>query len=240
MKQYKLAASLFVSASLLSTSVFASYFMKDTVPGSSYNWTGFYAGLNAGAIKNTMNITDNQASSFNATIQQTSDPAFTGGVQVGYRRQLDLSKASGVYGAELSANSSNARFNQKYGSPFALYQLKTENQINNYVLLQLIGGIAAERTLLFLAVGMSWTNISGSIRNLDIVPFFHSANLDKNVFGTALGGGIEYALTDTFSLRFKVDVITPTTYTVTNGVGDNFQVANNIVQGTLGLNYNFG
>jgi opacity protein-like surface antigen len=241
MKQFKLAASVFVCTSLLSSSAFANYFMKDgAVSGAPYNWTGFYAGLNAGAVKNTMNITDNQASSFNATIQQSSDPAFTGGIQVGYRRQLDFTKTSGVYGLELSANSSNVRFNQNYGSPFALYQLRTENQIDSYALLQLIGGIAADRTLLFLAAGLSWTSISGSVRNLSSIPFFNSFNINQNIFGTAIGAGIEYAATDSISVRFKVDVITPSTYTVSNNVGDNYFIANNVVQGTVGVNYNFG
>lgn len=241
MKHCKLALSIFVSTSLVSSTAFAHAIMKDAQanPAAPYNWTGYYIGLNAGAMKQTLSMTDNQASSFNATIDQASDLAFTGGLQVGYRRQLDLGKASGVYGVEFSANSSNVSYHQKYGSSFALYHLSSEFELNNYALLQLIGGIAADRTLLFLAAGLAWINISGSVTNLDTIPFFNSFNLDKKILGTALGAGVEYAFTDTISVRFKVDVITPSSYTVSDGTGDNFRISNSIVQGTVGVNYTF-
>ena len=230
---------MFLSATLLSPVTFAHTLMKDAVPATTYNWTGYYVGLNAGGVKQTMNITDNQASSFNATLQQASDLAFTGGIQVGYRRQLDLGSASGVFGLEFSANSSNVSYHQKYGSSFALYHLASEFDLNNYALLQLMGGIAADRTLLFLAAGLSWVSISGSIVNLDTIPFFHSFNVDKRIVGTAFGGGIEHACTDKISVRFKVDVMTPSSYTVSDGTGNNFRISNSIVQGTVGVNYKF-
>lgn len=243
MTQCKLALSLLISTSLFSSVTLAHLSMKDeAVPMSTtslHNWTGFYAGLNAGAVKYTMNITDNQAIAFNATLKQASNPHFTGGFQVGYRRQLDLAQTSGVYGAEFSANFADASFSKEYGSPFALYQLNVKNELQYLCLLQFIGGLAANRTLLFLAAGLSWTSITGSVTNLDSIVFFNSFNLDKKALGTAVGGGIEYAFTETISARLKLDVITPNVYTVSDGLGNNFQISNNIVQGTIGINYTF-
>jgi opacity protein-like surface antigen len=243
MKQFKLATSLFVSAALLSPATFAhDLFKGEAMPAATmtaYNWTGFYAGLNVGLVNHILNITDNQATTFFATIQQVSNPYFTGGFQLGYRRQLDLSKVSGVYGLEFSANFSDATYNKDYGSPFALYQLNIQNTLKDVLLLQFMGGIAADRTLLFLAAGMSWTNITGSLTNVSGIPFFSSFNLNQKALGTAFGGGVEYAFTDALSFRFKVDAITPNSYTVTDDVGDNFQITNTILQGTFGLNYKF-
>lgn len=237
MKHAKSLASLFISTTLISTMSFAGAMGDATQP---YNWTGFYAGLNAGVLKNTMKITDNEATSFYATIEQASNPDITGGFQLGFRRQLNAAATSGVFGVEFSANFSDTSFSKQYGSPFANYQLESHNKLKNVSLLQLTGGIAADRTLLFLAAGLSWSNINGQIRRIDGLPFFDLLNVDKKAFGTAVGGGIEYAFTDKISVRAKVDVITPNVYTVSDNIDDHFQIANNIVEGTLGVNYRFG
>lgn len=240
MKQIKLVASIFVSSLLLSSTTFAQGLTKDeATPAAAYNWTGFYAGFNAGLVNHTMNITDDQATTFLATIQQVSNLKFTGGFQAGYRRQLDLTRVSGVYGLELSANFSNAQFEKEYGSPFALYQLNSENTLQTVCLLEFIGGIAADRTLLFLAAGLSWANITGSTINQDSIAFFKSFSVSKNEFGSALGGGIEYAFSEAFSARLKVDLITPNTYSTSDNTDDHFQISNTITQGTIGVNYKF-
>jgi outer membrane immunogenic protein len=240
MKHFKLAASLFVSLASLSSSTYAHNVYKDApVALAPYNWTGFYAGVNLGFVNHTLDITDNNATSFLATIQQVSNPYFTGGFQLGYRRQLDLTHVAGVYGLEFGANFSDASYNKEYGSPFALYQLTTKNNLKDALMLQIIGGIAADRTLLFIAGGLSWTNITGSVSNQIGTPFLSSFNLNQKSFGTAFGGGIEYGFSDAFSVRFKIDIITPDNYTVNDDSGNNFQITNSIVQGTVGLNYKF-
>ena len=232
-----LTTPLLMSTLLLSTSSFAQPSLTSIAP---INWSGYYAGINAGAVKHTLNITDNNATSFYATIQEVSDLNFTGGVQAGYRRQLDVGKTSWLYGLEFSANFSNATFNQNYGSPFALYELNASNSLKNIYLLQLMGGIAADKTLLFLAAGLSWSNITGNMTSLDGVPFFNTLSFNKTAFGTAVGGGIEYAVSSAFSARFKLDVITPNQWLAIDDTGDSFQISNNIVQATVGINYRFG
>ena len=241
MKSFKLASSLFIGASLFSSLAIAQVSYKGEVMpvAAPCLWTGFYAGLNIGVVKHTMNITDTNAAYFDATLQQEINPKLTGGLQIGYRRQMDLNRVSGVYGAEISANFSNAKFSKEYGSPFSLYQLDSKNELKNLILLQLLGGIAVDRTLLFLAAGLSWTNISGSTSNLDGIPFSNSFNVNKKILGTALGGGIEYAFTPQISARFKVDVISPNTYTTHDDIDNSYQISNNIIQATVGVNYTF-
>lgn len=243
MKPCKLVASLFVTACLSSTAAFAHLSFKgEDQPvhvRAPYNWTGFYAGLNIGGVKHTMNITDNQATTFNATIEQVTNPQFTAGFQVGYRRQLDMNRVSGVYGGEFSGHFSNAEFSKQYGSPFALYQLNAKNELMNLWLLQFIGGIAADRALLFFSAGFSYTDITGNVTNVTGAPFFNSFDVGKKALGTVVGAGVEYAFTDTLSARLKLDVITPNVYSTSDNTGGSFQISNNIVQGTLGINYKF-
>lgn len=221
-----------VSSLIISSTCFA-----DITP-SHYNWSGFYAGLNAGLVNHTLNMTDTQAVTFNSTIQQTSNPSPIGGFQLGYRRQLDLTNTTGVFGAEISADFANARFKKQYGSPFALYNLNSSNELNNVYLLELIGGIAAERTLLFIAAGFSYTHITGNTTNVAGTPFFNSFNVNQSSFGSALGAGIEYAINDSISARLKVDVITPNSYSTSDNTGNSYQITNSIVQGVFGVNVN--
>jgi outer membrane immunogenic protein len=244
MKQLQQIISIGMSAWFVSSVIPAHAAYKDEailpIATASYNWTGFYAGLNVGAMRRTMNITDANATSFNATLQQSSNPDFTGGFQVGYRYQLNPDKTSGIMGVEFSGNFSYASFNEDYGSPFALYQLNAHSELKNVYLLQLIGGIAADKTLLFLAGGLSVSNITGNVRNLDSPAFFNSFSVSKQALGTSLGAGVEYAINDKISARLKVDLIAPNAYSSTDNVGDIFQISNSIAQGTLGINYKFG
>lgn len=241
MKCFKPA--VFICASLLATNTLAKVSILDkdqAIASVPYSWTGLYAGLNLGAVRHAMNITDNQAVTFNATIQQVTDPRFTGGLQIGYRHQLDLAQASGVFGLEVSSDYSAATSRKEYGSPFSLYQLDSQHKLKNVSLAELMAGIAADRTLLFFTVGLSWFDISGFVRNEDGVPFFDEFSVGKKDVAVVVGGGVEYALNDKFSVRVKVDVPLPETYTNIDNVGNTYDIANNIVLGTVGVNYRFG
>lgn len=240
MKQYKLAITILACTSLLSSNSFAKTIMKDeTAPtvAAPYNWTGIYAGINAGIVNHTMSITDTQGTSFLSTIDEETNPRPSGGLQFGYRYQLDPTKTSGVFGAEFSLNFSNANFEKNYGSPYATYNLDSQNTLHDVCLLELMSGIAADKTLLFLSAGFSWVSIDGNTTSLNGAPFYNSFSTSKNVFGTAFGAGIEYAINQRFSARIKVDVITPDSYSTDDDTGNSFQISNSIVQSTVGLNF---
>jgi len=237
--KFRLTSILLLS---LSSTVIAQHSYKAEVMPQRiipYNWTGYYAGVNVGFVNHIMTITDTNASSFNATLIQETNPKWAGGLQIGYRKQTDLTIASGVYGAELSANFSNAKFSKEYGAPFALYQIDSHHQLKNVILLELIGGLAANRTLLFLAVGASWINVTGSNINVSGSPFFDTFSVDKKQFGAAIGAGVEYAFTDQISARAKLDVIRTNVYSTTDNVDNSYSISNHIVQGAIGLNYRF-
>ena len=235
MKCSHLLASLFIFSSVAS----ASNFKNEMTPATFNRWTGFYAGLNIGLVNHTMSVTDTNAVAFMATIDQVSNARLIGGAQLGYRKQVDLSSVSGIYGVEVSAQFSNSEFNKQYGSPFALYQLDAANKLESVYLLELLGGIAANNTMLFITGGLSWINISGKTVNLDSIPFFNDYSVKKNVWGTTLGAGIEYAFNENWSARFKANVMIPNTYNVYDDVDDQFGISNHIVEASLGINYQF-
>lgn len=233
MKQSALTGSILISTALFSCMAFSHS------PATAYNWSGYYAGLSAGLVKNTLNMTDLQATTFNASIEQAANPQFSGGVQLGARHQIEQGSISGLYGLEFSANFSNASSNNVYGSNFALYQLNSNTQLKNTYLLELIGGVALDKTLLFLAAGCAWTRLTGNVVNLDGIPFFHSFSVNKTSPGGVLGAGIEYAYNEKISMRFKADVIAANAYNTLNDTGSAYQISNRAVQATLGVNYKF-
>jgi hypothetical protein len=112
MKSFKLLTSFFFGISLASSPLLAHSYKGEVMPQicAPHNWTGFYAGINAGFVQQTMDITDTDATTFNATLVQQTNPRLTGGLQIGYRKQIDMTRTSAVYGAELSANFSDASF----------------------------------------------------------------------------------------------------------------------------------
>lgn len=243
MKCFRLTAFFSVIITTLPSAVgFAKGLIIDkdqAISSAYYNWTGLYAGLNAGAVKHSMDITDNQAVTFNATVQEVTDPRFTGGFQFGYRRQLTLSSASGVFGLEFSAHFSDAQSSQEYGSPFALYQLNFEHKLKNVLLGELIAGIAADKSLLFTAFGLSWFHVSGRVFNEDGIPFFNEYSVGQKTLAVAIGGGAEYAISERLSARIKVDVLFPDSYITLDNADNHYTVANHIVQGVIGVNYRF-
>jgi outer membrane immunogenic protein len=243
MKYFKSAISLYVATTLLSpTSIGQSAVDNNKLlsPIASYNWTGIYAGINAGLVWHTMNITDNTATTFNATIQQATDASTTGGIQVGYRYQLTPTQSSGIFGLELSTDFARAKSDMVYGSPFGLYQLTSAHELKNVTLAQIIAGIAADRTLMFLSAGLSWSKISGSVINQDGIPFFNTFGVSQQEVDAVVGGGVEYAMTNKISTRVKVDVIIPQTHTSLDNASNLYTISNNIILGTIGINYHFG
>ena len=105
-------AKFFVIASFLLFLPYGSAAVAD-VPGSSYNWTGFYAGLNMGGAVNDSKYTLSPSGNFltDPTVSPTENPlrtdraghgggAFTGGGQLGYNYQ----SGSLVFGVETDFN----------------------------------------------------------------------------------------------------------------------------------------
>lgn len=228
-------AKIIFSILICSPLCFTSAFAHDV-----HNWSGFYVGGNVGATKNTLNITDINAVSFNATLEQATNPQFSGGFQAGYRQQLNTNQCTGVYGLEFSAHFSNVQFTKEYGSAYALYQFKAHHVLKDTLLMQFIGGIGADKTLLFLAAGVSWVKSSGEIINQDGLPFVASYSISKNAAALAVGAGIEHAFTKHVSTRLKLDVISPNSYSSEDNTRNTYQISNHVVQGVFGINYKFG
>ncbi len=212
-----------------------------------FTWTGFYVGLNAGAAFNngnggvatTVNTLVNPIYGIASTGGHKS--GFTGGVTAGYNMQF----GSFVAGVEGDINYLDRNHNGTVGVfPVAPATAGTDflvsrggNSNNYFGTLRARLGFAIDRFLVFgtggLAFGGSGNN-SGSVLQRDYaiapgVPNIHalpgSGGSNSNV-GWALGGGVEYAFTNAWTIKAEYLHVSlggnhNTTFVTTSGAPQN-------------------
>jgi outer membrane immunogenic protein len=236
MKHVKLAASAFILASLFTSVTYAKVSYKGEVApmAPAFSWTGFYVGANVGGVGYSQYVTDIDESDFDSTLHLDPNGKWSGGAQIGWRYQVDCAMASGVFGIEGSVDWTDA----KYSRTFGVTDYDIDTKLKSLWMVQAMGGIAVDRTLLFLGAGAGWADLDGSWTDLagDTTRNFDT---NKTVVGPVVSAGIEYAFTDMISVRAKVDELFASRYTRTDGRGNSFLINNNIVQGTIGLNVKF-
>lgn len=253
MKHLKLVASAVAFSALVSTNTFATYHHKYQhenysnvkcevpcsvqAPSCQPLWTGFYVGIDAGLSEHTMSVTDLDYDVNGGTLDQTSRNDFSPGLHIGYREQLNQQPISGVFGIEAAINWVNSSYNESYDGIPPNYQISSK--LRNYETLQLIGGLAANRTLLFLSAGFAYGDFEGAwihVRGNSDESF---NNLGDNVFGLVAGAGVEYAFTDTIFLRAKVETASFNRYSSSDADGSTNAINNYVTNGSIGLNWKF-
>lgn len=162
-------------------------------PAPIFTWTGFYVGLNAGV---GINANSSQLGPLMNSSGQ-SDPAFTGGGQIGYNWQTGAM----VLGLETDINYLGAS-NSDSGSMFggngssAGYLGTVRGRV----------GYAMDRFMIYATGGLAYgsSNTPSSMAGLDA---FGAPHLLSNMGGTStsvgftIGGGVEYALSQNWSIK---------------------------------------
>lgn len=147
----------------------------------SYNWTGFYAGLHAGygwgSFKKVTGGILGKASGGVA------------GVQAGYNYQVN----SFVMGLEGDVYWNGMSAKRTFAGP-----INTSGSVSWAGSLRARAGFAADRALVYLTGGYAFASVKASISDT-IIPVAFSASGMRH--GWTLGGGIEYAFTDSISAK---------------------------------------
>ena len=177
----------------------------------AWNWSGFYLGLNAGAIRDQGDITERAAGNIFGPFEATTGDSFQktgfiGGGQVGYNWQTGQT----VVGVEADAAWSNLNnSHETINDPFFFGKATTPSRFTSQIdwLATLRGrvGIAATPDLLLYVTGgaaaagvkVLYDNF-GSLSH-SIPP--SSTSWNKTAFGWAAGVGAEYALGSHWSVR---------------------------------------
>ena len=205
-------------------------------PESSYNWSGFYAGLNLGTGAAATNSVPSNGIGQDGQVDDIYAAAFTGGVQAGYNAQF--SKAM-VVGAEadfgfFGASRTICDIND-CGSKSPLL-LKSKSSYLGTARLR--AGYAFDRSMIYATGGLAVMGTKNSFTNFG-GPFISASN---HKVGLAVGAGIETALTDKMSLKAEY-LYVDTGHATATDPNDNtsfirFKNSANVFR--FGVNYKFG
>ena len=202
----------------------------------SYNWSGFYAGLNLGTGATATNAVPSTTVGGTGQVDDIYAAALTGGVQAGYNAQFSKSM---VLGAEADFGF--------FGASHTICDIN-DCPTNNKLFLKsktsylgtarLRAGYAFDRSMIYATGGLAVMNTKNSFTNFG-GPFISVTN---HKLGLAVGAGIETALTDKMSLKAEYLYVDtgPATATDPTDATSFIRFKNSANVFRFGINYKFG
>lgn len=208
---------------------------------ASFNWSGGYIGAHAGYGWGKSHDVDNKSAN-----EQKTKGGF-GGLQAGYNWQFDNNV---VLGAEADVSFGSVKKNWDASHKNDPYYGTDKIGTNGTVRARL--GYAADRFLPFVTGGIAWANTKYSLGcNPASAPSgttgcgkLFDDNNSKNVIGWTAGAGVEYAVTNNWTVKAeylhknfgknKVTLVDPNYLSASTR---NFKTSVNEVR--LGVNYKF-
>jgi outer membrane immunogenic protein len=212
------------------------------IPVPIFTWTGFYLGGNLGAAWAQRTVTD----AFGNSFTRSNDGRFIAGGQLGYNWQVGSfvlgveGDADGIFG---NNNNASGQLLIRGAGPFVV----TTTDSHWVATLAARFGWAADHWLFYGKAGGGWVgnNNGFAVTNVTTGAVFGTGN-NNTVGGWLLGGGVEYAITNNWSVKGEYNyiglgnrnVIVPVV--VGGGVVDTFGSSNrNFQMVKFGFNYAF-
>jgi outer membrane immunogenic protein len=216
-----------------------------------FSWTGFYIGGNLGGAWVNNNVTDTLAGmNFG---NNNSNAVFIGGGQVGFNYQAgNFAGGNFVWGVEADfdgASNNNNGNRLIVAGPLGLGHTFAVSLNNRWVATAAVRlGVAYDRALFYAKGGAGWVGFNGfTVTDLNIGASLNGGGSNSSDAGGLVGGGIEWAFADNWSIRFEYDALFfgGRTFTVPVGspvlAGDTFTTGNRTLQmATVGINWRFG
>lgn len=168
-----------------------------------YTWDGFYFGVHAGALWTTGDVSFAGGDAFYANLVATGlrprsldleDTAFIGGAQAGYNAQLEAF----VVGVE--ADLSYVSLDQSASFVGGGVTTTASSEMNLFGTVRARLGYAAGRFMPYLTGGLAYGAVESSLRFTQGATSFVIPN-EELLVGWTVGGGAEYAVTNTWTVR---------------------------------------
>ncbi len=175
----------------------------------SNNWTGFYAGVNAGVVFNNAQLTSQQLGfiSPSGTCNMSSDfSTFSPGIQLGYTYQFTHSFVAGIEANttfntnQKHTSSCKSEFNPDVNDSFT-FRNQTQTSIKGRVARALNWNKSI--FLPYLTAGASFANLGLTYQNEG---GDHYSNT-TTAAGWLIGGGVEWAFMQHWSLRAEYNFV---------------------------------
>ena len=269
MKKF-LLGSIALSALVLGSSAFAAdmaprmYAKAAPMVSPMYNWSGFYAGINAGyTFGDSSNVqtsglapvnVGNVASGARSASVGLDRDGFIGGGQMGYNWQAN---SPWVWGLEADISYTDVNSSRSFVTVLPVALGGAPSNLNNTLSSKMdyFGtvrgrlGYAWDRTLIYATGGLAYGEVqhSGSFNNAANAVQFAGSTRDTKT-GYTVGGGIEHAWTGNWTVKAEylyydlgttdVTVALVPGVAGTGGYNSSFKDDGHIVR--AGLNYKFG
>lgn len=193
---------------LLTTSVLAvmgtPVFAADPVDvDTTYDWSGAYIGLNAGYGFGGDDRVGIEFSNgvFLPKVGQIDVSGAFGGVQAGWNFQFD----SFVFGVEGDVQFAGIddEFSSSVNIPgFGVVDFEGRTEIDFFGTARLRGGWAIDRLLIYGTGGLAWANVEyDGLGSISATGLNGSLSNDDIELGFAIGGGAEFAIDESWSVK---------------------------------------
>ena len=244
-----LSAALIVAAATVSANAadMSMSYKAAPVAQSVYNWTGFYLGGTAGGgIANSEHL--DRDSLNDGAVGDTKFQEGFGmvGLTAGYNYQFGHS----VIGVEGDYNFSNVdKVQDVFNS--VIPGSTTRFQMDQFATLRARAGIALDQTFIYATGGLAFAHIQNTTTFVSGGPFAQ-AQEDKWKTGLAIGAGVEFALTQNWSLKGEyvlmqfansnapVNEISIISNTCGNATPCRMNYSESVQLARIGVNYRFG
>jgi outer membrane immunogenic protein len=211
---------------LTSTSAFAADLAPQPMPiAPVFSWTGFYAGVHAGAVFSDAKATDTlfgARAKFNNT-------GFIGGGHVGYNEQFDNNIVIGLEG-DIDYSSLSKTTSEFFGGTPGTAKFQSDWQGS----VRARAGYALDQFLPYVTGGVAFGDEKFSVE----VPGIGGASQSKTRVGWTAGGGVEYAIDQNWIVRGEVRYTDFGNQNITL-LGDPVKTRFNEVTTELGVSYKF-
>jgi outer membrane immunogenic protein len=249
MKIKLLAAAILLASTAVGSAADLAMKAPYVAPAPVWSWTGFYIGGHVGAGWGT---TETSLDSITGTggpliggiaLTQNSRSGFLGGGQAGY----DFQSGWAVFGVQGDI----AGLGVDGTTPCLTVGLSCTAKSDWLATVSgRIGGVVADRTLVYVKGGAAWLHTSHTldlVAGLGATPAF-SVSSDSTTVGALLGMGAEYAFSPNWSAFIEYDYMSFDKKTIaldfTQVAGFpasiNVDVKNKLSVAKIGLNYKFG
>lgn len=243
------ASSMSFAADLANRSVYAQPAPVPPLP--VYNWTGFYIGGNIGGAWANGTVTDNVT----GASLSGSNAGVIGGGTIGYNWQFAPNWVVGVEATfDGTSIKNNNTVNGTYLDPSGnAWPVSIQGSANTNWVATIAGrlGFAANNWLFYAKGGGGWANDSVTITGVSqtgpapgVLPTGWTGgtvSASNTAAGWLAGAGIEYGLTQNWTVKAEYDYLGLAGMTVNSPfvVGDTVNVSRNINMFTVSVNYKF-
>jgi outer membrane immunogenic protein len=212
---------------------------KAPVAAPAWYWTGFYVGGTFGGVWARSTVGNDPASAFGGYFNPfyfsdftTNGAGVIGGAEAGYNWQV----ANWVLGLEVDFSGSS--LNHTVASPYPFLTDTFQTRLNWLSTVRGRIGYASNGWLVYGTGGAAFASLKDSYYS---TPLASVAAPRSTVAGWTVGGGVEYALTDHWTVKAEYLHVgfENRTATDTSGFGYIFDFRDRVDIGRVGINYKF-